>query len=219
MFISGTIKYGERTLVLWSSSTDKFRDNLLLNHDPSLDLVQLTKEQDIKEEVQKDESHPLIVAYFLFKRFRHLFAGLPLNIDEWKLSYKIFEKKSPKVAFDLVTIELGFMYDFLYTKAIISYSRFGIVLRFVSFLSSVFTLGFFSIIIDVQAYSPIDLSVTYVLLSEAVVLEVYALILHFFSDWTKLINLTRSKRANHNVRTCPSQAVVTSRKRWLGYMR
>ncbi|XP_031273904.1 uncharacterized protein LOC116132394 [Pistacia vera] len=215
MFISGIIKYGERTLVLWSSSTEKFRDNLLLTHDPSPDLVQLTKEEEINEEVRKD---PLVVAYFLFKRFTHLFAGLPLNEDEWKLSDNIFEKKTAEVAFDLVAIELGFMYDFLYTKATIIYSRFGIVLRITSFLSSVCALVFFSIIVDVHAYSPIDLSITYVLLFGAVVLEVYAFILHFFSDWTKLINLIMFKKANHNVCTCPSPSVVTSRKRWSGYM-
>ncbi|KAK4839758.1 hypothetical protein QYF36_024729 [Acer negundo] len=70
--------------------------------------------------VFKYESSPrdndLEVAYFLFKRFRYLFADLILKRKE---SYSIFETQSAKEAFKLVAVELGYMYDVLYTKVTI----------------------------------------------------------------------------------------------------
>ncbi|TXG68593.1 hypothetical protein EZV62_003528 [Acer yangbiense] len=47
-------------------------------------------------------------------------------------------------------------------------------------------LVLFSVIIDIHAYSSMDVSITYILLIGAVVLEVYAFCVLLFSDWTAL---------------------------------
>ncbi|KAK2652140.1 hypothetical protein Ddye_011996 [Dipteronia dyeriana] len=171
MFITGIIKYGERTFVLRSSSAENFKDSLM-----SFPLLDLPR-----------ESSYLVQAYFLFKKSACLFANMIVDYyGRNDPSYAIMNNKSAKDAFKLVEAELGFMYDVFYTKASIVYSCFGIILRCISFFSSVSALIVFSVIIDIHSYPIADISLTYFLLVAAVFLEVYALILSLFSDWTKI---------------------------------
>ncbi|KAK3220315.1 hypothetical protein Dsin_014285 [Dipteronia sinensis] len=278
MFIAGMIKYGERNVVLRSSSSQRFKDSLLSNPDPGPDFIKMKNKMNrhYKERVHRpydtsstDTDPPLEsleaapappnerrisnlfsrgnrrsgadyqlqnpttatvlppedlrtgannieVAYFLFKRFRYLFADLILSYYERKDSYSKIENKSAKDAFELVAVELGFMYDLLYTKASIFYSQFGVFFRFISLCCSVSALVTFSIIINSHSYSQIDVSITYILLVGAVVLEVYAFITIFFSDWTKLLFI---KSCNSLVSTtCPCHAILANHKRWSGSM-
>ncbi|XP_031285924.1 uncharacterized protein LOC116144624 [Pistacia vera] len=215
VFIAGVTKYGERTWVLWSSSTASFKDSLLLTLDPSPSLVKINMKGDIEDQQECRGSHDLLEAHFLFKRFSFLFAGLVLSNNEVMKSRKIFDKKSAEEAFNLVSIELGFMYDLLYTKAIVVYSRLGIFLRCITFLSSISALVLFSIFINFHGYPLTDICISYFLLLGAVVLEVYSFIQHFSSDWTKLIFLIKSKNAyQQNIcgtSTCHAQS---NHKRW-----
>ncbi|KAK2636629.1 hypothetical protein Ddye_031421 [Dipteronia dyeriana] len=171
MFITGIIKYGERTLVLRSSSADKFKHSLLsfpLFDPPS-------------------ENNYIVQAYFLFKRSACLFSNMIIDYyGRNDPSYTIINNKQAEEAFKVVEAELGFLFDVLYTKATIVYSRFGIFLRCISFFSSFCALIVFSIIIDIHSYPIADISLTYLLLVSAVFLEVYALILSLLSDWTKV---------------------------------
>ncbi|XVE80081.1 hypothetical protein DITRI_Ditri14bG0110800 [Diplodiscus trichospermus] len=198
VFIAGIIKYGERTWVLRSSSAQCFRKSLLSAPDPGPDYVELTERKAEDDQLVKV---PLIVfppeevkptddlfcqANYLFERFKYLFADLILGKHERQDCYSVISKKSAKDAFDMVEVELGFLYDVLYTKATIVYTWYGILLRCISFLSSVSALITFFIIIDKHAYSQIDISITYILLVGAVVLEVYAFIKLICSDWTNL---------------------------------
>ncbi|KAK1578741.1 hypothetical protein Q3G72_032795 [Acer saccharum] len=126
----------------------------------------------VESESLETGASDLQVAYFLFKIFRYLFADLILGTQERIDSCSQLENKSPEDAFKLIAIELGFMYDLLYTKATFVYSRLGILFRIISFIASVTALVLFSVIIDIHAYSSIDVSITYILLIGAVVLEV-----------------------------------------------
>ncbi|KAK3220322.1 hypothetical protein Dsin_014292 [Dipteronia sinensis] len=171
MFITGIIKYGERTFVLRSSSAENFKDSLL-----SFPLLDLPR-----------ESSYLAQAYFLFKKSASLFANMIVDYyGRNDPSYAIVHNKSAKDAFKLVEAELGFMYDVFYTKATIVYSFYGIILRCISFFSSISALIVFSVIIDIHSYPIADISLTYFLLVAAVFLEAYALILSLLSDWTKI---------------------------------
>ncbi|KAK1574897.1 hypothetical protein Q3G72_000861 [Acer saccharum] len=82
----------------------------------------------------------------------------------------------------------------------------------------------FSIIIDVHGFSHVDIFITYLLLAGAVVVEVYAFIVLFSSDWTKLwliklktsqYNLILRTLINHLWKfvSC-SHSLLTNRKRW-----
>ncbi|KAK1577793.1 hypothetical protein Q3G72_024843 [Acer saccharum] len=197
MFITGIDKYGERTWVLWSSNTQRFKNSLhslisdyvrppdLFNYEfPYNKLV-------VKEGINPDD-HILVYSY---KRLKYLFANQ--SIDEYHYhSYDIVNGKSTEDAFKLVAIELGLVCDVLYTKAAIVYSGIGISLRCITSISSVSALVLFSIIIDMQSYSLIDITVTYLLLVGAVLLEIYAFILLFYTDRTKLW-LVKFKVAEH----------------------
>ncbi|KAJ4717257.1 DUF594 family protein [Melia azedarach] len=185
IFIVGVIKYGEKTFVLRFSSNENFKDSLLSDPKPGPEIVKLLK-GNIMENLQEEDSHLLVQAYFLLKRLALFFAGQILDYNEEATSYRIFEEKSAEDAFNLVAVELGFMYDLLYTKANIVYSGFGILVRCFSLFTSTIVLFLFSFTTSFHAYPAIDISITYLLLLGAVALEFYSSILHFFSDWTKL---------------------------------
>ncbi|XVF58365.1 hypothetical protein PTKIN_Ptkin07bG0060600 [Pterospermum kingtungense] len=125
-------------------------------------------------------------AYLLFEKLEYFVADLILGYHDRKYCRSIICKKSPEEAFGLVEVELGFLYDMLYTKASLVYSRFGIYLRCISSLCSFSAFVTFLIIINNQAYSPVDIYITYSLLIGALVLELYAMMILIYSDWTKL---------------------------------
>ncbi|KAL5822381.1 hypothetical protein ACOSQ3_020294 [Xanthoceras sorbifolium] len=247
VFISGIIKYCERSVVLRSSSAEQFRDSLPSSPDPCQEFVAVV-EQDKRGQslegleegsserlperskrftvVVKDDiapkDHYLVQAYFCFTRFKYLFANLLVNDKEWECIYSTIKDKGAADAFKMVAVELGFMYDVFYTKAAIVYSQLGIFLRCISFSCSLSALVFFSITIDVNAYSLTDISITYLLLIGAVFLEIYAFLLLLSSDWTKLW-LIKVKKASsktlvrHFWRLISDFApLLSSRKRWSG---
>ncbi|XP_031272925.1 uncharacterized protein LOC116131417 [Pistacia vera] len=124
VFIAGIIKYGERILV-HSSSSKQFKDSLRSPPDISHDPVNLEnhKEKEGSEKKSTEEvNNYLVEAVSSFKKFRCLYADLILDHDERKGSCSLFSQKSAKEAFKLIAVELGFMYDVLYTKTTTIYS-------------------------------------------------------------------------------------------------
>ncbi|KAK1576017.1 hypothetical protein Q3G72_010163 [Acer saccharum] len=237
IFIAGIIKYGERTFVLRSSSAQQFKNSLLSNPDPGPNFICMQRTEEMREQQGQRPAGPpltvpetepatvvesksletgasdLQVAYFLFQRFRSLFADSILGTRERKDSCSLIENKSAEDAFKLIAIELGFMYDLLYTKANIVYSRLGILFRVISFISSVTALVLFSVIIDIHAYSSIDVSITYILLIGAVVLEVYAFCVLLFSDWTAL-RYACLRKTKMCCTTFPCDSILANHKWW-----
>ncbi|KAL5755609.1 hypothetical protein ACOSQ2_020355 [Xanthoceras sorbifolium] len=175
VFISGIIKYGERNFVLRSLSKDYFKDSV--------------------ESTEEDQTH-LAQAHLLFKSAKMFFADIILPIDKRKLFCSI-ENMSATEAFKVIEIELGFMYDVLFTKATIVYTRLGIFLRFLSFACSLSALVVFFVIVNIHDHSLVDISITYSLLLGAFLLEIYAFIILFFSDWTNLWFI-KLKQSHHN---------------------
>ncbi|XP_031264859.1 uncharacterized protein LOC116123192 [Pistacia vera] len=231
MLITGILKYGERTLVLKLSSAKKLKDSLYPAPDPGPDILgrdtvldmdtvtQMGTSTDlVPVRIEKSEcSNPkddYLASHFLFKRFRYLFADLVLGYHEQKESYDIIRIRSAAEAFKLVAIELGFMYDVLYTKATIVYSKFGILLRCIYLFSHIFVSVFFLIIIQKHAYPTIDVCITCVLLFGAVVLEIFSFIaLVLFSDWSKLW-WTKLKNAKRVSTSCCNCLLAINSKRW-----
>ncbi|KAK4837452.1 hypothetical protein QYF36_005628 [Acer negundo] len=228
VFITGILKYGERTWVLWSSSSERFKDSLgsYSDPDPCIDLFYEYRPAGLRLVMKAGidrEDHNLVQAYYSYKRLLYLFANQIINEKRYN-SYDIIKRKSAEDAFKLVAIELGLIYDVLYTKAAIVYSRIGISLRCISFISSVSALVLFSIIIDIHPYPQIDSMVTYLLLAGAVLLEIYAFMVLFSSNWTKLW-LIKFKVAEHRQISKPLVdklwkfssfllSCSTSKKRW-----
>ncbi|KAA8541635.1 hypothetical protein F0562_022787 [Nyssa sinensis] len=154
LFLSGIVKCGERTWVLWSASSEHFRNSLLPAPDPGPDYAEFMEECGTNlpggmiEKMEPEccfqvddeilpEAKLIHEAYFLFQMFKRLYSDLILSFHERQDSISIFEKRSSVDAFKLIEIELGFMYDVLYSKTSMAYSRTGIFLRSFCLLSSV----------------------------------------------------------------------------------
>ncbi|VVA30374.1 Hypothetical predicted protein [Prunus dulcis] len=156
IFFSGIIKYGERTWVLRSASSERFRE-LLLPPPNQSDYAEFATEVYSKEIRGEPaafsmipeapfvpgvhptiaEAKPIHEAYQLFKILKHLYADLILDhYDERWCHYMIGDHPFDYV-FKLLEIELGFMYDVLYTKANVVYSltekpiKFGGIQKFI----------------------------------------------------------------------------------------
>ncbi|KAL3585059.1 hypothetical protein D5086_011926 [Populus alba] len=146
-----------------------------------------------------------------------LFQNLDLVYFDQEITYFLVSEKNAERAFQLTEIELGLKYDRLYSKvATVSWPRF--ILRSVTFLSSIFALVSFSIMIKSKSvYSENDRIISYVLLSGVVCLESYSIIGHLFSDWA-MIWLSSWENGSLNLyRTCCLsllQYFSRKRKRW-----
>ncbi|XP_022720801.1 uncharacterized protein LOC111278440 [Durio zibethinus] len=221
VFIVGIIKYGERVRALFKASRTRFRKSVFSgakSFQLEVDLLQGPSNGDMKLEEYlnqhqiKDEYRYLYRAFHLFPVFRPLFADLKLRIYK-NLSY-IFEMESKvtaEEAFKMVEIELGFLYDLLYTKLPIVISGMGVILRSICLSFIVSTLIAFLIIVGKHGYSKVDIGISYLLMVGAIFLEIYSAILHLSSDrgihwlidqenWflkaiaSKLVLLTKSKK-------------------------
>ncbi|XP_048322441.2 uncharacterized protein LOC107434620 [Ziziphus jujuba] len=207
MFCAGTIKYAERTWSLRSASIEEFRNSMITPADPGPNYATFMQEYSLKqyegfvttiEEIEEirtfsaqnssnqlPDALQLHKAHDLLQNFKRLFVDLILGVDERESSRSLFFELDVNKAFKLVEMELGFVYDMLYTKAALIHSRIGLVLRFISFSCTCTVLALFSMA-DHKHCSIVDLSITYLLMCAAVVLEVCAVLLLLSSDWTDL---------------------------------
>ncbi|KAF8389223.1 hypothetical protein HHK36_025916 [Tetracentron sinense] len=170
MFVAGVIKYGERTWVLRSASSQQFRDNMLTSPDPGPNYAKFIEEYTSKEaegyivtvdRVQDahdlDRSHSISTnhmintdveiladAHYFFETFKRLFADLILSFQETQNSQTYFLECSCEKAFKVVELELGYMYDALYTKSTVVYTQTGCILRLITFSSTVSTFVAFA---------------------------------------------------------------------------
>ncbi|KAL3587302.1 hypothetical protein D5086_014169 [Populus alba] len=204
------IKYGER---IWVFKRNKESNNL--SRQPSAKLPSIQIEDIIFSFTESSsEVRYLHEARLLFNTSKMLFQNLDLVNFDQEITYDLFSEKKAEEAFHLTEIELGLKYDRLYSKvATVSWHRF--IIRSVTFLSSIFALVSFSIMIKSKSvYSKNDRIISYVLLSGVVCLESYSIIGHLFSDWP-MIWLIRLEKAFPNLyRTrCFSLLLSFSRKR------
>ncbi|KAI5563095.1 hypothetical protein BDE02_15G094000 [Populus trichocarpa] len=181
MFIVGIVKYAERTWVLWSSSSEVLKKSILSKFRPFYPLEALTETRD--QALQRDY---LLQAYTFLDISMFMMQDLVPGIPALIRSRRLISKYSAGGAFKVVEAELGLIYDMLYTKAPLIYSRVGIILRFISFLLSITTFITFQVKIEKHAYSTTDITITYLLFAAAIFLEFYAFLCLVLSDWTMI---------------------------------
>ncbi|XP_034212684.1 uncharacterized protein LOC117625186 [Prunus dulcis] len=237
MFIVGMIKFGERTWVLRSASSEHFRDSMLHDPDPGpnyarymeeycskraqgfrVNSVELGGDNSLVDAVDDGTQNVQILdkSYDFFETFKLLCADLILSFHDIVHSHSFLEKKNSDQAFEVIEFELGFMYDAFYTKSVLVYSGLGCILRgiTVSITVSVFIAFLFS---KKQAYSGVDVIITYILLIGAIVLESYAVALLLSSDRTRLwLNKHKNMVARLMVllRCAVSSVPLGYNKRW-----
>ncbi|XP_021800577.1 uncharacterized protein LOC110744859 [Prunus avium] len=213
MFIVGIIKFGERTWVLRSASSEHFRESMLPHPDPGPNYARYMEEYSSKKaegfkvelgppiEAPKAENNSndagrvpddsiqkaviLNKAYSFFETFKRLCADLILSFQNIEKSQTFFQNRNSEQAFEVIEIELGFMYDVFYTRAVLVHSRLGGILRCISLslTVSVFLAFLFK---EKHSYTGVDVAITYVLLVGAIILEMYAVVMLLSSDWTTL---------------------------------
>ncbi|KAL6342543.1 hypothetical protein AAG906_012394 [Vitis piasezkii] len=125
---------------------------------------------------------PLQKAIEFFPKFKRLFTDVVLEPTDLEQSKSFFKTISWKQAFEVIEIELGFMYDIFYTKRM-AYDEWGLVRSFICLFSAISTFMVF-LTIDKHEYSNIDVIITWLLLVGAIVEEIYSIILLCSSDWT-----------------------------------
>jgi hypothetical protein len=129
MFVVGIAKYAERTWVLWSSCSKSLKNSSLSDFGDSYYLMR-TPPQDLQGEY-------LLQAYVFSYVSKFVMQDLVPGIVELITSREMISKNNAYGAFKVVEAELGLIYDMLYTKAPLIYSRGGIILRCISSLLSV----------------------------------------------------------------------------------
>ncbi|KAL4625394.1 hypothetical protein ACB092_05G022700 [Castanea dentata] len=244
IFFSGIIKYGERTWVLMSASSEHFRDSMLSPPDPGPNYARFMEEykskkqegfkvcSEKKQDAQKEENFSyegvetdsripeariLNTAYMFFEIFKKLPANLILSFHDIQKSQYFIKTSSCDEAFKLIEVELGFMYDVFHTKAVLVHSFKGVVFRLITSTCTVSVfVAFFKI--EKHIYSRVDVSITYILLVEAILLEFYAFVVLVCSDWT-IVWLRKHKNFGVDLLYYFISLILRSRnKRWSNAM-
>ncbi|KAA8535417.1 hypothetical protein F0562_030420 [Nyssa sinensis] len=178
LFISGVIKYGERTWVLWHARNEE---------PPKVSLIS-KKDYNVILDLIKDNADATLImqSYISFRNYKHYFADYEGSGEQYNFAFLESELLNDGERFSkFLELELSFMYDVLYTKAAIIYTWCGCAFRCISFSCMVVVLVQFSIL-DKDENSP-DVIITYILLAGAIVLEVCSVILMIYSDWGILL--------------------------------
>lgn len=223
IFVAGIIKYGERNWVLRSASSKQCRNEMnelsrKFEEFSNPDVFEMTDEPVVGEVGLSDiidEAKFLHEADLCFQMFRVLFADLVLG-DSIHLATHIFQQKNAKEAFKLIEVEMGFMYDVLYTKlAKVRSSR--VIFRAITFLCLVSALLAFSLGMSENnhAYLTAEITISYLLLYGAIVIEIYSVVVLLFSDWAMLwLTGQRKPLFNSVYRTICSSRFLNNDKRW-----
>lgn len=207
VFIAGFLKFGERTLALRSASMDELRDSMIPKPDPGPNYAKFMGEYVSRREAGlnayiKRENEPLPPVKepgtetvglsdvklihkgnHFFRIFKRLAVDLVLSYRDRLESQSFFWSRTPAQAFRIIEVELSFLYDILHTKALHVHCSRG---RFLHSLS--FSLIFFTLVLfrqcDKEGYKSADVTITYVLLCAALVLEIISIVFLLISDWT-----------------------------------
>lgn len=137
-------------------------------------------------------------AYDFFLIFRRLFVNLILSYKERKISQAYFLERAdvtntPARAFQVIEVELNFIYDMVYTKAPVAHSKAGCVLRFVASACLVSSLLIFFFHRDKGGILRVDVAITYALLLGGLALDAAALAM-LLSSHRMLVLLEKTRR-------------------------
>ncbi|KAL7619324.1 hypothetical protein Lser_V15G04482 [Lactuca serriola] len=209
MFLTGFIKYAEKTRSLFLASANRFKEYMFPTPDPGPMYAKLSVEYHSRREaklptriqmVPEPERAVISVknsikgnltelemvrhAYEFYKTFKGLVVDMILiNRRQQNRSRDFFLNRTAKDAFKVIEIELNLIYDVLFTKLPVVFCLTGAISRFLSFAT--ICAGIFLFIFeDKTNFRSFDVMITYVLLFGALILDVTALLMLLFSDWT-----------------------------------
>ncbi|KAJ3679721.1 hypothetical protein LUZ60_017732 [Juncus effusus] len=166
-------RHGEATI-------DPITGHIVVN--PKLDSREEVDNND-ENHTKKDYGEIVCKAYEFFQTFKRLFVDLILSFENRKESQDYFLHLQANEAYKVIEVELYFMYDILHTKANVIHTWYGWLFRLTTFICTIAALVLFTIS-NKSAYRKIEVSISYLLLVGAVVLETFAVIFMLLSFWT-----------------------------------
>ncbi|XP_042476221.1 uncharacterized protein LOC122057918 [Macadamia integrifolia] len=218
MFVPGIVKYSEKTRALRWVSKD-YGDSLLQTHFmEEKEKVSKQAKDEVRLQIRMDQDdlsdgEILHMAHHFFVTFKGLFTNHILSIQDWKESKSFFLQSSWRSAFKMIEVELGFMFDVLYTKATLAYTLMGFFLRLVCFLFTINSFLLFLLTVEKHHQYPImDVITTYVLFGGAITMEIYATIILIFSDWAFLW-LSKQKKMIPTIISHAMERLIPCRRR------
>ncbi|KAL4353503.1 hypothetical protein GQ457_06G020190 [Hibiscus cannabinus] len=135
----------------------------------------------LQEPLLVTDEQNIIKADALFQTFKYMRVDLIISFKDREKNQSLFQKMSDKDAFDVVTIELGYMCDKLYTKETVIYTPPGLIRHITTLL-----VWFVFCLEDMKKSKKADISLTSLLLLVAVVLEIIAAQVLLFLDQSNL---------------------------------
>jgi hypothetical protein len=213
MFLSGIVKYAERTWALKCASMDNLRSSMVTTPDPGpnyakfMEEYRFTREAGLEAEIVieqerraeaaaavtvavAEESVPyttvITEASHFFVIFKRLFVNLILSFQERTRSQGTFLRLTPEQAYKIIEIELSLMYDTLHSKAAVIHTWYGRLFRCLTLLSTSTACILFNVLDKGthKSYNHIDICITNILFGGALCLEVYAIGMMLVSYWT-----------------------------------
>ncbi|GKV28894.1 hypothetical protein SLEP1_g37882 [Rubroshorea leprosula] len=210
LIIAGIAKYAERILCLKLNNSQKTEPifSFLTEIEPTFKPF-VIKNMDVlgaflvfslkRSDVNNYQSYSLSTAKLRINTFRYEIFELErrraqesmVDLENRALTSIVDNLPAEtKDIFPVFIIELGLIFDFVYTKSALIYTKTGCFLRLTSFAcsSSVLLLFLMSIMNDSKFhFSRVDIYMTTILLGGAIALELFAAWLMFSSDWAILV--------------------------------
>jgi hypothetical protein len=218
LILAGTIKYAERTVALYLASSVGFGITVLRKADPGPNYAKLMRaytsfresnvpvtmefvadrESQANKYIKDSENGSLEwlelvqYAYHFATMYKGLIVNLMFSSREHTVSREFFSKRTAEDALRILEIELNFFYDLLHTKVVVAHSKLGKISRFISFGLVVAALSLFYKE-EKRGFKRFDVKLTYTLFFGVLGLDIVALLLWMFSDWT-VASLNKSRK-------------------------
>ncbi|XP_058114710.1 uncharacterized protein LOC131257815 [Magnolia sinica] len=129
IFMVGIVRYIERSMALFLASTYGFRYLIGRDKEPHQSSGGAVRPMPDRRRIDRTEAvqsaHRFLAIYKCLAIDHHLF----FYVREKSRSY--FQSLHPKDAFRIIEIELGLLFDMIYTKATVIHSRMGLISRII----------------------------------------------------------------------------------------
>ncbi|GLT88062.1 hypothetical protein SLE2022_061040 [Rubroshorea leprosula] len=243
LILAGIIKYVERIFCLELTNSKKTEPVISESHHQDAFKIARFIDQFLAE---YPDSITVILGYLLFSvmrpdandylsgksylrssqvRIKTYLKGTKFSHQKFILESLLEKTTLSEKPFEIAAAEMGFIFDVVYTKTSLIYTKKGCVLRVISFTCSFSVLLFFltSIMNEPKFhFSSVDIYITISLLVGAVALEFFAVYSMFSSHWTIPLILFHENRWVRKILRCVFKSfprlLVPRRNMWLGRM-
>lgn len=241
MFLSGILKYGERTWALKCASMDNLRSSMVTTPDPGpnyakfMEEYRFTREAGLQAEIVieperrtgvttvaiAEETVPyatvITEALCFFVTFKRLFVNLILSFQDRTGSQATFLRLTPEQAYKIIEIELSLMYDTLHSKAAVIHTCYGRLFRCFTLVSTTTACVLFNVLH--KGPRGIDVAITNLLFGGALCLELSAIGMMLVSYWTyAALEGSICHSLSHLILRCLKYFRPESRARWSNSM-